>query len=66
MVAWMEPAVEAVLAPVAAGVIEVDANADEGCRDEDVQSDRTDDAAAELIVGGEGRDGLGGHSYAAQ
>ena len=30
--------------------------------DEDVESDCTDDAAAELIVGGEGRDGLGGHA----
>ncbi len=51
-----------VSSPVAGAVVEIDADGDEGSGDEDVERDRADDAAAELIVGGElWRDGLGAH-----
>jgi hypothetical protein len=42
-------------------VVEVEAYADEGCGEKEVEGDGADDAAAELFVRGASRDGLGGH-----
>ena len=50
-----------VFSPVVAGVVEIDADADEDEGDKDVERDRTDDAATELIVRGGCRDGVGAH-----